>query len=113
MNIWPELARTFGMEAGGVQQISLARMMADKGPLWGRICKQYGLLPHTLDQLVNWSFADWAYSSSFDQVSSLADARRAGWTEVLDARTMFQELVTQLVHQRVIPPAAAAMGFVK
>jgi nucleoside-diphosphate-sugar epimerase len=113
MNIWPELARTFGMESDGVQQISLARMMADKGPLWARICEKYGLLPHALDQLVNWNFADWAYSSSFDQVSSLAAARRAGWNEVLDARTMFLELITQLEHRRVIPPAAAAMGFVK
>jgi nucleoside-diphosphate-sugar epimerase len=103
-NIWPDLARSFGMELGAVQHINLAQMMADKEPLWAGMRQQYGLLPHTLEELVNWKFADWAYSSSFDQVSSLAEARRAGWNEVLDADTMFQELVAGLVEKRVIPP---------
>lgn len=111
-NVWPELAACFGMEAGGVQQISLARMMADKEPLWLRMRQQYGLQAHTLEQLVNWSYADWAYSSTYDQVSSLAKLRQAGWNEVLDAGTMFRELVSGLVEQRIIPPAANDKGHV-
>jgi len=103
-NVWPELARAFGMASGGVQQINLAKMMADKEPLWSRMREKYGLKPYTLEQLVNWGFADWAYASPFDQVSSLAKARRAGWNEVLDAGTMFRELVGGLVEQRVVPP---------
>jgi nucleoside-diphosphate-sugar epimerase len=107
-NVWPELAACFGMEAGPVQQINLARMMGDKEPLWARMREVSGLQPYTLEQLVNWSYADWAYSSAYDQVSSLAKARRAGWNEVLDPAVMFAELVGGLVEQRVIPPAPPA-----
>jgi nucleoside-diphosphate-sugar epimerase len=106
MNIWADIARVFGMQAGDVQQISLVRTMADKGPLWAQMCAKYRLQPHSLDQLVSWNFADWAYSAPYDQVSSLAKARRAGWSEVLDATTMFRELVADLVEQQVIPAPA-------
>jgi len=109
-NIWIELAACFAMEPGGVQQISLARMMADKDPLWSQMREKYELLPNTLDQLVNWAFADWAYSATFDQVSSLAKAHHAGWNEVLDAGTMFRQLVAGLVEQRVIPPPSPTMA---
>jgi nucleoside-diphosphate-sugar epimerase len=107
MNLWPAIAQCFGMQVGEVQQINLVRTMADKEPLWARIRAKHGLQPHSLDQLVNWTFADWAYSSPYDQVSSMAKARRAGWHEVLDATTMFGELTSGLVQQRVIPPAPA------
>lgn len=105
-NIWPDLARIFDMEASDVQQITLARVMADKEPLWVQMRAKYGLQPYSLDQLVNWNYMDWAYSTPYDQVSSLAKARRAGWHEVLDATTMFRELIGGLVDQRVIPPPA-------
>lgn len=104
-NIWPDIARTFGMEPGAVQQINLVRTMADKEPLWAAMREKYGLKPFTLEQLVNWNFADWAYSTPYDQVSSLAKARRAGWGEVLDTSAMFRDLIGGLVEQRVIPPA--------
>ena len=106
-NIWPAIARTFGMEPGDVQQVNLVSTMRDKEPLWSRMREKYGLQPLTLDQLVNWSFADWAYSAPYDQVSSLAKARRAGWNEVLDASAMFGDLIGGLMMQRVIPPAPA------
>lgn len=105
-NLWPDIARAFGMQPGEVQQINLQRTMADKEPLWAAMRAKYGLQPYTLEQLVTWSYADWAYSAAYDQVSSLAKARRAGWSEVLDSSAMFSELIGGLVAQRVIPPAA-------
>lgn len=107
-NIWPAIAQCFGMEAGPVQQLSLVKVMADKEPLWARMREKYGLQPYAIEQLVNWTFADWAYSAAYDQVSSTAKARRAGWTEVLDAAAMFRDLIGGLVEQRVIPPPPAS-----
>lgn len=104
MNIWPGIARAFGMEPGDVQQVNLVRTMADKEPLWARMREKYALKPYTLEQLVGWTFADWAYSTPYDQVSSLAKARRAGWSEVLDTSSMFNDLIGGLVQDRVIPP---------
>lgn len=109
-NLWPDIAGYFGMEAGDVQQITLTRVMADKGPLWARMCEKYQLKPYALDQLVNWSFADWAYTTPYDQVSSLATARRAGWNEVVDTSAMFRSLVADLVTRKVIPPAPVRSG---
>lgn len=106
-NLWPGLARLFGMEAGEVRQLTLARVMADKEVLWARMREKYGLQLYTLQQLVNWNYADWAYAAPYDQFSSLAKARRAGWNEVLDAGTMFGELVSDLAARRLIPAASS------
>lgn len=104
-NLWPHLARFFGMEAGQVQTISMAKFMADKEPLWQQICARHGLENHRLDQLVDWTFLDWAYSANYDQVSSLGKARRAGWTESVDALDMFRRQIGRLVEMRIIPAA--------
>jgi nucleoside-diphosphate-sugar epimerase len=102
-NLWPALAACFGMEPGPVQSISLARFMADKEPLWARIRERHGLKPYALRDMVNWEFADWVYANAFDQMSSLARIRRAGWNEVLDAETMFRRLFDRMRAERLIP----------
>ena len=102
-HIWPAVSEYFGLRPGPVQTISLSRFMADKEPLWARIGEKYGLKRHTLQELVNWEFADWVYSSAFDQMSSLGKVRRAGWNEVLDAETMFHGLFDRLRAGHLIP----------
>ncbi len=102
-NIWPAIADCFGMHPGPVQSISLSRFMADKEPLWTRICEKHGLKPYRIKDLANWDFVDWVYSAAFDQMSSLAKVRRAGWNETLDAETMFQRLFGKLRSERLIP----------
>lgn len=102
-NLWPALAACFGMEVGPVQSINLARFMADKEPLWARIRERHGLKPYALRDLVNWEFADWVYANAFDQMSSLARIRRAGWNEVLEAETMFRQLFDRMRAERLIP----------
>jgi nucleoside-diphosphate-sugar epimerase len=102
-NIWPAIAECFGLRAGPVQTISLARFMSDKEPLWMRIRERHKLKPYALRELVNWEFADWVYAAIFDQISSLGKVRRAGWNEVLDGETMFRRLFDELRAERIIP----------
>ncbi len=102
-NIWPAIAECFGMRPGPVQSINLARFMADKEPLWARIREKHGLKPYRIQDLVKWDFVDWVYSATFDQMSSLAKVRRAGWNETLDAETMFRRLFGKLRAERIIP----------
>jgi nucleoside-diphosphate-sugar epimerase len=102
-NIWPNLAHMFELQPGGVQTISLATFMSDKQGLWDQIVSKYGLKPYKLEQLVNWQFADWVYSSEFDQISSLELIRRTGWNETLRAEDMFRSQFEQLRAQRIIP----------
>ena len=91
------------MIPGPVQTISLARFMADKEPLWARICEKHGLKPYRIQDLVKWDFVDWVYGATFDQMSNLSKVRRAGWTETLDAETMFKRLFEKLRAERIIP----------
>lgn len=102
-NIWPSIAANFGLEAAGVQTISLATFMADKQPVWDELVRKHGLKPYKLADLVNWQFADWVYSSEFDQISSLAAFRATGWHETLRAEDMFSEQFKQLRQQKIIP----------
>lgn len=102
-NLWPALADCFGISPGPIQTISLSRFMADKEALWASLCEAHDLKRYTLQQLVNWEFADWVYGATFDQMSSLGKVRRAGWTEVLDGEAMFRRLFGQLRSDRIIP----------
>ncbi len=102
-HLWSAIADCFGMRPGAVQTISLARFMADKEPLWSRLRAKHNLKPYTLQELVNWEFADWVYGASFDQMSSLGKVRRAGWNHVLDGETMFRRLFDQLRSDRIVP----------
>jgi nucleoside-diphosphate-sugar epimerase len=102
-HLWPTIAACFDIATGPVQTISLARFMADKEPLWSRLREKHALKPYTLQQLVNWEFADWVYGATFDQMSSLGKVRRAGWNEVLDGDAMFRSLFEQLRSDRIIP----------
>ncbi|MEP7299942.1 MAG: SDR family oxidoreductase [Caldimonas sp.] len=106
-NIWPVLADCFEMQPARIQTINLTRMMADKESLWAMMREKYLLRDYRLSQMVSWEFADWSYSNSFDQISSLAKARRAGWHEVTDAETMFREQTRRLMTERVIPTPGA------
>ena len=80
-HLWERLARHFGMENGGVQTVSLARMMADKEPLWRAMAQRHGLRPLALAEIVNWDYADMTFRQDWDHISSTLKARRFGFQE--------------------------------
>lgn len=102
-NIWPAIADALGMNYDGVKTISLHEYMSDKEALWTRMRDKHNLMPYRLEELVSWKFADWSYSNSFDQISSLSKARRLGWGETLEADVMFRNLFGELQERRIIP----------
>lgn len=102
-NIWDAIAVEFQMEAGPVQTIRLTDFMADKEPVWAKICERHGLRQYRLSDLVNWHFADWVYSTGFDQLSSLVKVREAGWHETVRPVIMFRQLFGALRKARIIP----------
>ncbi len=102
-NIWPSIAAWFGVPTGPVQTVKLSQQMADKEPLWERMREKYGLRPYRMSDLVSWNFADWSYGNPYDQMSSVAKARRSGWHETLAAESMFTALFDRLARERIIP----------
>jgi len=106
-NLWPTIAGVFGMEVGYPRPMALARLMADKGPVWDRIVERHGLLPLGYDQLVgNWGFADHSFrygGPRRDSIMSTIKARRCGFADCLDSEEMCRELLADLQARQVLP----------
>ena len=102
-NLWPRIARHFGMEVGpraahppGRDD---ARQGAGVGPAGGRA--RAPAIPY--DQVAAWNFGDFVFSAGFDIISSMTKARRYGFHEVVDTEEMFLRLFDELRSARVIP----------
>lgn len=106
--LWPRLAEAVGLEVGYPRPMSLARLMADKAPVWERAVARHGLLPIPYDQLVgNWGFAD--HSLRFegprrDSIMSTVKARRLGFADCIDTEEMLVEQLRELQAARILPP---------
>jgi nucleoside-diphosphate-sugar epimerase len=102
-DMWPVIADYFEMETAQAQKIDLVHMMADKGPLWERLVKQYDLKPIPYEELVRWDYGNFVFTSEFDIISSTIKARQYGFTEVRDSQEMFLRHFDELRKKRVIP----------
>jgi nucleoside-diphosphate-sugar epimerase len=100
---WPKIAQYFGMETGPRRRISLVQFMADKGPVWDRIVKKYGLKPCKFEEIAAWKFGDFVFSAEWDVISDMGKARRAGWCEALDSEDMFLRLFAEFRREKIIP----------
>ena len=107
-NLFPVVARVFGMEQGLPHPMPLAALMADKQPVWARIVERHGLLPYGLDQLIgsSWQFADFAFSRAGHTASLLSTVkiRQAGFPDCIDTAAMLEDRLRDLQRRRVLPP---------
>ncbi len=101
-DLWPRFADHFKMACAPPQTISLARTMADKGPLWDAIVARHGLRPYRLDELVGWEFGDEEFHTDHDMLSSNVKRFRLGMTEVMDSETMFYDQFDGLRESRIL-----------
>lgn len=101
---WPRIARYFNMEAGPRRHINIAKTMADKGPVWDRIVKQYGLRPIGYGDIVRWPYGDFVFTPHYDIISNLGKLRRFGFHEYVDTEEMFIRLWDEMRAHKIIPP---------
>ena len=106
-NLWPALAEAFGTEVGHPLTSPLVEAMSDKEPLWQRLVERHDLRPTPWEDLVRWQFADFIFSSGYDNVSSTIKLRQAGFADCVDSTDRYLELLERLRADRVIPPAGA------
>ena len=102
-NLWPVFAEFFGMEAGGVETVDLASVMSNKEPAWSAIIQRYGLEPHPLSTLVNWNFANFAFSNAWDVMSDTTKLRNFGFFDFVDSQQMFVKYFCALRDKKIIP----------
>jgi nucleoside-diphosphate-sugar epimerase len=102
-DLWPHLAELFGLRAGAVRTMPLARWMADKAAVWERVRGRHGLaLP--LERVADWGFADFFLGLDWDVLSSMAAAHAAGFTGSVDTWAMFAEQIAGYRAAKVLPP---------
>jgi len=107
-DLFPEVARRFGMETGPAHPMPLAVVMADKEPAWRRLVERHALRPYTLHQLIgsSWQFADFAFSRSGHNASLLSTIkiRQAGFHDCIDTAEMLDWWLGELQRRHVLPP---------
>lgn len=105
--IWPQVARSLGLEWAPPNELRLAKIMADKSELWDRIVAKHGLRPHRIEELVpNWEFADKLFGYRVPPTPMLVSgikARRAGFYECQDSEEMILEWLEIMKSDKVIP----------
>lgn len=105
--LFPKIARLFGMECDFPHRMSLTSVMADKGPLWNGMVKKYGLQSYGYEQLIpSWNYMDWTFrlnQKPFSSLLSTIKIRQAGFHECIDTETMFLRQLTDLQRRRILP----------
>lgn len=102
-NLWPRLARFFGVEPGPQRHFSLKAQLGDKAAAWQALVRRRGLQPHRFEDIAGWAFADFVFGSTWDIVSDTGKARRFGFCEAVDSEEMLLALLDGFRRQRVIP----------
>jgi nucleoside-diphosphate-sugar epimerase len=101
--IWPRIAEYFEIDVAPRQHISLSRMMKDKAPVWQRLVAENGLQDIAYENLVQWAYGDYVFSTGYDIVSSTMKAREYGFAEFLDTEKMFMRRFDELRENMIIP----------
>ena len=101
--LWDDIAGHLGLAAAPPVPLTLARHMADKGPVWRRIAGRHGLVEPDLDRLVGWAFGDFVFHTETDVISDVNKIHRAGFVERMDSRLCILAALDSLRRKRVLP----------
>jgi nucleoside-diphosphate-sugar epimerase len=101
--MWPKIARDFGLEVAPPLPMSLEVVMADKEPLWKAMIEKHGLAPHAYKDVSSWRFGDFVFSWDYDMFADGSKARRFGFHEYVDTEVMFLKTFEEFRRRKVIP----------
>lgn len=102
-DLWPKIARFFGLEVAPPLPMALDTIMADKEPLWRAMADRHGLAPHPYRDVSSWRFADFIFGLDYDMFADSSKSRRFGFHEFVDTEAMFLDLFQDLRRRRIIP----------
>lgn len=100
--LWPKIARYFGLETAPPLPMSLSVVMADKEALWNSMMAKYGL-GHSYSEVSSWGFGDFVFSWDYDMFADGSKARRSGFHEFIDTEEMFMRIFDDFRRRKVIP----------
>jgi nucleoside-diphosphate-sugar epimerase len=110
-NVWPSLARAFGMEAGDDEPQRLVEWLPARASVWDRVIAEHALVAPELRGFTGDSlyYADmlFGYGRTEPPPSPLLSSikvRTAGFTGCVDSEDMFVDWIRALQAARVLPP---------
>jgi nucleoside-diphosphate-sugar epimerase len=101
--MWPKIARFFGLEVAPPLPMSLEVVMADKEPIWNAMIRKHGLEPTAYKDVSSWRFGDFVFSWDYDMFADGSKARRFGFHEYVDTEAMFLSIFDDFRLRRIIP----------
>jgi nucleoside-diphosphate-sugar epimerase len=101
--LWPRIADFFGLGSGDVQPFSLHEWSRDKQAVWDKIVAKHSLIATRLDQVADWSFADFHWAQGYDVVSDPTKLRKAGFPETIDSGDMLLAHLQRYRDARILP----------
>ncbi|MFZ9405760.1 MAG: SDR family oxidoreductase [Burkholderiaceae bacterium] len=108
-DLWPAVARHFGMPLGAPEPIELAKVMPEQEAVWSRIVQRYGLRASTLQALIgsSWQFTDRSFAHGNAQPAhsllSPIKLKQAGFTGCVDTEDALIEWMQKLQRDRWLP----------
>lgn len=111
-NVWPTLARAFGMEVGEDRPTSLAEEMPKRQDDWADIVRRFGLhAPVSLKEFVGQSFyyTDFLLGVGLEEAPppvlvSTIKLRKAGFQDCMDTEDMLRKLIARFQRECLLPP---------
>ncbi|MGY2050255.1 SDR family oxidoreductase [Methylobacterium sp. JK268] len=101
--IWEKVGAALDLPLGPPIPLTLARHMADQGPVWARLAAEQGLSGQPYAKAVGWAFGDFVFHSDFDLVSDMGKIRRAGFCETVDSAQAVIDAIRRLQAAKVLP----------
>lgn len=101
--MWEDVAGHLGMQTASPVPLTLARHMADKGPVWRRIAERHGLVEPDLARLVGWGFGDFIFHTETDVISDVNKIRASGFGETMSSTASLLAALDSLRRQRILP----------
>jgi len=103
-DLWPRIARQFGMTPGGPRPTDLVRFMADKGAVWDRIVARHGIRATPFSAIADWSFAtNNVFGLNWNIFASTVKAHQSGFHDMVDSEAMFDRLFADYQALRILP----------
>lgn len=94
-DLWPGFARHFGLTTGRPREFLLAEYLSDKGAVWDRVVKRFGLRPVGLGEIAMWAYGDRLFRQKWDFDSAMTTARSLGFDGSLRSADMFSQHFTE------------------
>jgi len=102
-HLWPRIARQFNMTAGAPDPQNLQQTMQGRDNEWDQLVNEHQLQPYALNQICDWTFADYILKTEWDVMASTTKIRQHGFHACVDTEERYLELLGELQAKRVIP----------